>query len=47
MDDGSRLLLTGAIEDAAVSKIKLDNLLVVGGQCDRLFGSGTTDLVRQ
>jgi hypothetical protein len=47
MDDGSRLLLTGAIEDTAVSKVKLDSLLVVGGQCDRLFASGNTDLVRQ
>jgi hypothetical protein len=47
MDDGASLRVTGAIEDAAVSKIKLDNLLVVGGQCDRLVGSGTTDLVRQ
>jgi hypothetical protein len=47
MDDGSRLLLTGAIEDTAVSKVKLDSFLVIGGQCDRLFASGATDLVRQ
>jgi hypothetical protein len=47
MDDGSRLFLTGAIEDTAVSKVKLENLLVVGGQCDKLFASGNTDLVRQ
>jgi hypothetical protein len=47
MDDGSKLLLTGAIEDTAVSKVRLDNLAVFGGQCDKLFGPGNTDLVRQ
>lgn len=47
MDDGSKLLVTAAIEDTAVSKLKLSSFLVVGGQCDKLFASGTTDLVRQ
>ncbi len=47
MDDGSRLDFTGAVEDTAVSKIKLNSFLVVGGQCDKLFAVGNTDLVRQ
>ncbi|HEY4380860.1 MAG TPA: hypothetical protein VGN01_10980 [Acidobacteriaceae bacterium] len=47
MNDGSRFLVTGAIDDTAVSKIQLESALVAGGQCDRLFLSGTTVLVRQ
>jgi hypothetical protein len=47
MNDGSELRLTGAIEDTAVSRIKLDIASVVGGQCDKLFAAGSTDLVRQ
>jgi hypothetical protein len=47
MDDGSKLFFTAAIEDMAASKIKLSSMLVMGGQCDKLFAFGNTDLVRQ
>jgi hypothetical protein len=47
MDDGSKVFFTAAIEDTAVSKMKLNVMSVTGGQCDKLFASGMTDLVRQ
>jgi hypothetical protein len=47
MDDGSKLFFTAAIEDTATSKIKLNVMSVAGGQCDKLFAVGNTDLVRQ
>jgi hypothetical protein len=47
MNDGSSLHFDGAIDDAAVSKISLVSALVVGGQCDKEFITGSSDLVRQ
>jgi hypothetical protein len=47
MDDGSTLLLNGTIMDAATSTIAVTSILIEGGTCNRWFGSGGANLVRQ
>lgn len=47
MDDGSSLHFDGAIGDTAVSRVQLTSILVVGGQCNGLYSTATTSLIRQ
>ena len=47
MNDGSTVVLSGYIEDAATTRIGPVGFLVEGGQCDKLFITGDTILARQ
>jgi hypothetical protein len=47
MNDGSTVSVSGYIQDASVSSIKLGTFLVNGGSCDRESGFFNTRLVRQ
>jgi hypothetical protein len=47
MNDGSTVFVSGYIQDAAVTAIKVSTFLVNGGSCDKEFGFFNTSLVRQ
>ncbi len=47
MNDGSTLHFDCAIEDTAATTVQLTSILVVGGQCNGLYSTSSSDLIRQ